>query len=102
LKDESADLRQIGRMPRVGRRLSRESHCGSHGRAMVASSARRALPVIDLLCYARRLPEQTLLYRLVAEHYPASRDARSAQGRALATFPYIGMSSMHQSHQFVS
>jgi hypothetical protein len=33
--------------------------------------------------YARHRPESTLLYRLVAEHYPKFRDRRAAEERPL-------------------
>jgi len=33
--------------------------------------------------YRRHRPESTLLYRLVAEHYPGFRDRRSAEERPL-------------------
>jgi hypothetical protein len=33
--------------------------------------------------YARHRPERTLLYRLVAQHYPTFRDLRAAEGRPL-------------------
>jgi hypothetical protein len=33
--------------------------------------------------YAQHRPEATLLYRLVAEHYPRFRDRRVAEGRPL-------------------
>ncbi len=36
--------------------------------------------------YARHRPETTLLYRLVAEHYPTFRDRRAAEGRALPRY----------------
>jgi len=37
--------------------------------------------------YLRHRPEATLLYQLVAEHYPRFRDRRAAEGRALP--PYV-------------
>lgn len=36
--------------------------------------------------YRRHRPEATLLYRLVAEHYPAFRDQRAAEGRPLPRY----------------
>jgi ribosomal protein S27E len=36
--------------------------------------------------YARHRPETTLLYQLVAEHYPRFRDRRMAEGRALPRY----------------
>jgi len=36
--------------------------------------------------YSRRWSETTLLYRLVAEHYPKFRDRRVAEGRALPRY----------------
>jgi hypothetical protein len=36
--------------------------------------------------YRRHRPETTLLYQLVARHYPAFRDRRAAEGRALPRF----------------
>lgn len=37
--------------------------------------------------YRRHLPEATLLYQLVAEHYPRFRNRRAAEGLALP--PYV-------------
>lgn len=36
--------------------------------------------------YARHRPEQTLLYRMVEQHYPAFRAQMAAGGRVLATY----------------
>ena len=36
--------------------------------------------------YLRHRPETTLLYQLVAEHYPKFRDRRAAEGRALPQY----------------
>jgi ribosomal protein S27E len=36
--------------------------------------------------YSRHRPETTLLYQLVAEHYPKFRDRRAAEGRALPQY----------------
>jgi len=36
--------------------------------------------------YSRHRPETTLLYQLVAEHYPGFRDRRAAEGRALPRY----------------
>jgi ribosomal protein S27E len=36
--------------------------------------------------YARHRPESTLLYRLVAEHYPKFRDRRAAEERPLPRY----------------
>jgi hypothetical protein len=36
--------------------------------------------------YGRHRPETTLLYQLVAEHYPTFRDRRVAEGRALPRY----------------
>ena len=36
--------------------------------------------------YSRHRPEATLLYQLVAEHYPRFRDRRAAEGRALPRY----------------
>jgi ribosomal protein S27E len=47
------------------------------------AAARRAPPFIDPPGYARHLPEQTLLYRLVEQHYAAFLDAREAADRPL-------------------
>jgi hypothetical protein len=33
--------------------------------------------------YVRHRPEQTLLYRIVEEHYPAFRDLLAQQGRVI-------------------
>jgi ribosomal protein S27E len=47
------------------------------------AAPRRAPPFIDPPGYARHRPEQTLLYRLVEQHYPALLAAREAAGRSL-------------------
>ena len=47
------------------------------------AAAWRAPPFIDPPGYARHRPEETLLYRLVEEHYPAFLAAREAAGRPL-------------------
>jgi len=36
--------------------------------------------------YRRRRPEATLLYQLVAEHYPGFRDRRATEGRPLPRY----------------
>lgn len=36
--------------------------------------------------YQRHQPEQTLLYQIVAQHYPAFRDLMEAQGKELPTY----------------
>lgn len=36
--------------------------------------------------YRRHRPETTLLYALVAEHYPTFRDWRAAEGRSLPRY----------------
>jgi hypothetical protein len=56
------------------------------GRAAMASEegvARRAPPFIDPPGYSRHRPEETLLYQLVEEHYPAFAAEREAGGRPL-------------------
>ncbi|HMN46652.1 MAG TPA: transposase zinc-binding domain-containing protein, partial [Povalibacter sp.] len=52
---------------------------------MSAACARRTRPpsFIEPPGYARHRPESTLLYRLVEQHYPALRELRVQQGRAL-------------------
>ncbi|HEX5420337.1 MAG TPA: transposase, partial [Gammaproteobacteria bacterium] len=47
---------------------------------------RRAPPFLDPPGYARHLPEETLLYRLVEQHYPAFAAAREAAGRPLPKY----------------
>jgi ribosomal protein S27E len=42
-----------------------------------------APPFLDPPGYARHRPESTLLYQLVAQHYPAFRDLRAESGRPL-------------------
>ena len=42
--------------------------------------------IIEPPGYRRHRPEATLLYRLVARHYPRFRDRRAAEGRALPRF----------------
>lgn len=51
----------------------------------VAAPARRprAPPFVDPLGYARHRPETTLLYQLVAQHFPAFRELREEAGRPL-------------------
>jgi ribosomal protein S27E len=51
--------------------------------ASAHAAGRRAPPFIDPPVYARHRPEETLLYRLVEEHYPAFVAAREAAGRPL-------------------
>jgi hypothetical protein len=51
--------------------------------ASEAGTARRVPPFIDPPGYSRHRPEETLLYRLVEEHYPVFAAEREAAGRAL-------------------
>jgi ribosomal protein S27E len=46
----------------------------------------RAPPFTDPPGYARHRPETTLLYRLVAQHYPAFRELRTTAGRPLPDY----------------
>lgn len=41
---------------------------------------------VGVLPYARHRPERTLLYQLVAEHYPAFKAHLAAQGDALPEY----------------
>lgn len=50
------------------------------------AASRRAPPFIDPPGYARHRPEETLLYRLVEEHYPAFLAVREATGRPLPKY----------------
>jgi hypothetical protein len=50
---------------------------------MAARGGGRAPAFIDPPGYARHRPEQTLLYQIIAQHYPAFREAREAEGRPL-------------------
>ena len=50
------------------------------------AAARRAPPFIDPPGYARHRPEETLLCRLVEQHYPAFLAARAAAGRPLPKY----------------
>ncbi len=43
----------------------------------------RAPPFIEPPGYALHRPEKTLLYQLVAQHYPAFREMRAMAGRSL-------------------
>ncbi len=54
----------------------------------VAAGARRprAPPFLDPPGYARHRPETTLLYQLVAQHYPAFRELRAESGRPLPEY----------------
>jgi hypothetical protein len=56
-------------------------------------SARRAPPFIDPPGYARHKPEETLLYQLVDQNYPAFLAAREAAGRLLPK--YVREDSRH-------
>ena len=47
------------------------------------AAPRRSPPFIDPPGYAQHRPEQTLLYRLVEQHYPAFLALRGAAGRPL-------------------
>ena len=47
------------------------------------AAPRCAPPFIDPPGYARHRPEETLLYQLVEQHYPALRAAREAAGHPL-------------------
>jgi hypothetical protein len=47
------------------------------------AAPRRTPPFIDPPGYARHQPEETLLYRLVEQHYPTFLAAREAAGRPL-------------------
>jgi len=51
----------------------------------VAASQRRpcAPPFVDPPGYARHVPESTLLYRLIEQHYPTFGESRSEAGRPL-------------------
>lgn len=51
----------------------------------VVARARRpsAPPFVEPPGYARHRPESALLYRLVEQHYPAFRESRAMEGRAL-------------------
>ena len=51
--------------------------------ASAKDSARRAPPYVDPPGYFRHRPEETLLYRLIEEHYSAFVAAREAAGRPL-------------------
>jgi ribosomal protein S27E len=46
----------------------------------------RAPAFIDPPGYARHRPDQTLLYQIVAQHYPALLAVRAAQGRLLPRY----------------
>lgn len=50
------------------------------------AAARRTPPFVDPPGYARHRPEETLLYRIVEEHYPALVAARDASGRPLQRY----------------
>jgi hypothetical protein len=43
----------------------------------------RAPPFVEPPGYARHLPETTLQYRLVEQHYPVFREMRAMAGRSL-------------------
>lgn len=46
----------------------------------------RAPPFVEPPGYARHRPESTLLYQLVAQHYPAFREMRAIAGRSLPDY----------------
>src|SRR5690606_12458345 len=46
--------------------------------------------------YSRQRPERTLLYRLVAEHYPKFRDRRAAEERSLPRYGQDGLAAYLQ------
>jgi hypothetical protein len=50
------------------------------------SAARRTPPFVDPPGYTQHRPEQTLLYRLVEQHYPAFVAAREAGGWPLPSY----------------
>jgi hypothetical protein len=50
------------------------------------TAPRCAPPFVDPAGYARHRPEQTLLYQLVGQHYPAFLAAREAAGRPLPKY----------------
>jgi len=54
--------------------------------ASTPAAPRRAPPFIDPPGYARHRPEETLLYQLVEQHYPAFLAAREAAGRPLPKY----------------
>jgi hypothetical protein len=54
--------------------------------ASARAALRRAPPFIDPPGYARHRPEETLLYQLVGQHYPAFLVAREAVGRPLPMY----------------
>ena len=51
-----------------------------------AAEHARAPAFIDPPGYARHRPEQTLLYQIVVQHYPAFLAVRAAQGRPLPRY----------------
>src|SRR5690606_19045772 len=56
---------------------------GMSAMASAKDYARRAPPFVDPPGYVRHRPEETLLYRLIEEHYPAFAAAREAAGKPL-------------------
>ncbi len=46
----------------------------------------RAPPFVEPSGYARHRPENTLLYQLVEQHYPAFREMRAMAGRSLPDY----------------
>lgn len=59
---------------------------GTHGMVAPERDSAQAKGFVAPPEYRRHRPEATLLYQLVAEHYPSFRDRRVAEGRALPRY----------------
>src|SRR5690606_22886795 len=59
---------------------------GTHGMLASERDIAQAKGFVAPPGYRRHRPETTLLYQLVAEHYPKFRDRRVAEGRALPRY----------------
>src|SRR5690606_19531942 len=59
---------------------------GTHGMLASERDIAQAKGFVAPPGYRRHRPETTLLYQLVAEHYPKFRDRRVAEGRALPQY----------------
>ena len=88
----------FGRRPRRLRCLPRRLRllpCRPHRKPKVAHCPGRHIdgPDENAAKYARHRPEETLLYRIVARHYPEFVAAREATGRPLPQYVQLAISA---------
>src|SRR5690606_16478674 len=67
-------------------RSRRRGSARTHGMGLPDRDIAQAAGFIAPPGYSRNRPESTLLYRLVAEHYPKFRDRRAAEERSLPRY----------------